>query len=885
MPSGTLVETSRHTYSVSPRISALATPRPQSTRHAKTKQPSSYFFFDAVDPDDDDAQPPVLTHDEERSFATHQCHGTGAIFGAPMLAAGVHTFVYEIHHSASGEGYGIKLGIADADPSPPPSEHRNAGHVKPQRVWAFAPYDGCVHTSSRVGDAWDVIKPITRKHLRGQTKGARVELRIDMRSKRLAFRVNGAAFVDAGVTLPDVVRPCITLAAPGDAVSLCATAHRDAPLAARNPGAARFLLPSDDAALMFESVAAARQQLFDAARDAAEERIQLAEADAAREVEEARSAALAEVAAANTAVENAHADARKAIEYARRQHEAASVAAADSQAATVAEAAAEATARARASFTEEKAATQASFARQLSVALAAARDESTAAIEEMRESMAQRLRQAEEGQGSLASAALERVASLEAANAAKAKIIATLEFELIGQRSAHDEAVAKVEAELTSRGDSKHIECARLRTELSLALEAVDAAEKRNHDEEAKRSAVEEELEMAYQQLARERMETERLRQEVATTWQSCLRDMQAAIAAEKVEAQAAHDDEVSQLKQMLVSYQNGDLALGQGGRPGVREEEEEDDDLDCLDEGDEQEDVDALLAWSDGLRSGVANAQPAAAASDSDGMIVQVTEEEEQAISEALADWRQRNSSGGMAPAEDDQCAQAVRAAKLAIRGKSGSPRGARSLEAALEAVMAGNGAPPADATDDDGWSVEKEAAGTSDEEVAMGDVYKNEEILEMDGLVGALRRLEAAPRRTDEEEMVHLAGEELVEMPEQPEPTTTGRRRRVRPSEGDDDDDGDATAEARERTNSSAAAANELSPARPPHAPMSSRGVLSPMARCFACPDSSELPQGNLQRCPSCRGLFHVRCFVSHKCSGKRHHSAPPSPLKGER
>ena len=112
---------------------------------------------------------------------------------------------------------------------------------------------------------------------------------------------------------------------------------------------------------------------------------------------------------------------------------------------------------------------------------------------------------------------------------------------------------------------------------------------------------------------------------------------------------------------------------------------------------------MDALLAWSDGLRSGVANAQPAAAASDSDGMIVQVTEEEEQAISEALADWRQRNSSGGMAPAEDDQCAQAVRAAKLAIRGKSGSPRGARSLEAALEAVMAGNGAPPADATDDE--------------------------------------------------------------------------------------------------------------------------------------------------------------------------------------
>ena len=1208
---------------------------------------------------------PVLAVDEERSFATHQCHGTGAIVGAPLLAAGSHTFVYEIHHSASGDGYGMHLGITDADPSPP----TRALGEKQQRVWAFAPYDGCVHAASRVGDAWEVIRPITRRSLRSQVVGVRVEVRVDMSRKRLLFRINGDRFIDAGVTLPDVIRPCVTLASPGDAVSLGA-APSDIPQAAsghssRSP---RFLSPSGDAALLFASVRAARQQLFDAARDAAEERIRSADAEAAKTIEAIRASALADVESANCAIERAHSDARTAIENAQWRYAAAATSVADVQAVAVAEAAAEATARARSSVDAEKSALAAVCSQQLGSALEAAREESTEAIEELRESMADRLRLAEaeraaaidardtaialrdgeiaaaaeamaaemaaemaavaaraneecaaaavkaeeemamaleaaaadqvaavraateelgttstagkavptgavsqqskdtvdsavqhskdtadsavqhskdmadsavqallfapptshagtqagvahgalaeagvqaestvcdagthpvnppqeasleaEQQGALASAALEQVASLEAANAEKAKALATLEFELIAARDEHRTEVGRMHTEIAEIGDrhraevsDRHrLESARAQTELSIAREAAETAEARAATADARADTLEAELSVAHDALARERAESAKLRDEVAMTWQSCLHDMKEALAAEKAEAAAAHDAEVSRLHAMLLTYQQQEQRPSRSGHRGLRSHEdadltkldgqEEDDDDGGDDEarmhGDQDEtDVDALLAWSDALSAAPKDARSSAenealALGRAEDRVRHVTNEQERNNTRALGDWKQSHrpsaasrgsetsrEAAGVHGGCEAQRAQAVAGAMAAL-GLEGA-HGPRSLEAILASVMAAT-----DATEDDGWAAEEEGVEEGEEEGEGG--LAAAELLELGGFTGALRKLRATRGPTEEEELLLALGETMgadarAAGAEVPTARDAPVRRRQRPPESEDEreeeedereeevdereeemgmraprprgaaddgmagapspgDDGggafsdDAIRAAIRRVRSSmpdvitaegvhgvlvadgyaisrsrverlsasamkgmscddtdgddlaarlavqslasfegeAADARETAaatpaqwarthrpsdwvrfdgsmssqplfgpswtpemkaldstveeelrkgvspPARPPQAPAASAPApppsmraAAPTAQCFACPDSSELPQAHLQRCPSCRGLFHVRCFVSHKCSGRRHHSAPPSP-----
>ena len=81
------------------------------------------------------------TDDEPRSTATHMTQGAGAVLGLPLMSTGEHRFVFVIRHSRGNDGFGMRLGIADADPSAteaaPSAEH----------YWGFCPYDGRLHAA------------------------------------------------------------------------------------------------------------------------------------------------------------------------------------------------------------------------------------------------------------------------------------------------------------------------------------------------------------------------------------------------------------------------------------------------------------------------------------------------------------------------------------------------------------------------------------------------------------------------------------------------------------------------------------------------------------------------------------------------------------------
>ena len=67
--------------------------------------------------------------------------GAGAVLGLPLMSTGEHRFVFVIRHSRGNDGFGMRLGIADADPSAteaaPSAEH----------YWGFCPYDGRLHAA------------------------------------------------------------------------------------------------------------------------------------------------------------------------------------------------------------------------------------------------------------------------------------------------------------------------------------------------------------------------------------------------------------------------------------------------------------------------------------------------------------------------------------------------------------------------------------------------------------------------------------------------------------------------------------------------------------------------------------------------------------------
>ena len=69
-------------------------------------------------------------HLEARSMATHQCQGPSAVMGLPLVGAGVHRWRYEIHRSFGNDGYGMMLGVADADAT---AAHHGRGRPSPRR--------------------------------------------------------------------------------------------------------------------------------------------------------------------------------------------------------------------------------------------------------------------------------------------------------------------------------------------------------------------------------------------------------------------------------------------------------------------------------------------------------------------------------------------------------------------------------------------------------------------------------------------------------------------------------------------------------------------------------------------------------------------------------
>ena len=67
-----------------------------------------------------------------------------------------------------------------------------------------------------------------------------------------------------------------------------------------------------------------------------------------------------------------------------------------------------------------------------------------------------------------------------------------------------------------------------------------------------------------------------------------------------------------------------------------------------------------------------------------------------------------------------------------------------------------------------------------------------------------------------------------------------------------------------------SCAGGAGSTSAAAPPSPPDS-------LQVCRLCPDQGPVSRSHLQRCPSCRSYFHVRCFLAHQCTSGGRSAGP--------
>ena len=150
-------------------------------------------------------------------------------FGALVMSRGEHRFVLTIECAHSSSGAGLVLGVAAApDPSQP-------SYVRPK--WGVRPWDGrCVRVPAPGPSATDanaVILAESHPRVGLYTERAvakRVEVIVDMERRAIAFSVDGASAVDAGVLpdeLPSALVPWAQLFFKGDTVAL--SHHRERP--------------------------------------------------------------------------------------------------------------------------------------------------------------------------------------------------------------------------------------------------------------------------------------------------------------------------------------------------------------------------------------------------------------------------------------------------------------------------------------------------------------------------------------------------------------------------------------------------------------------------------------------------------------------------------
>ena len=167
-------------------------------------------------------------------------HGSAWALGSAELWEGRHSFLFEIVASYKSSG-NMHIGIADG--SALAARTPGAPAAGGGAALSFHPWDGGLHSWEdwTVGYASQEERSAMPGDLDGSATGAVVLMGIDMDQRRLMISVNGGEAVDAGVTLPESVRPFVRLYHEGDAIRL-AQWRQEAPSA---PPPDNVLLGSD----------------------------------------------------------------------------------------------------------------------------------------------------------------------------------------------------------------------------------------------------------------------------------------------------------------------------------------------------------------------------------------------------------------------------------------------------------------------------------------------------------------------------------------------------------------------------------------------------------------------------------------------------------------
>ena len=148
-----------------------------------------------------------------------------ACVGVMAFTEGVHHIVYTIDASSNGSGFGIILGVCDADANQP----FPAGKLTDR---AGGPAWGMIANSGQACKTVDcyqrglvgasLLPDEAAGGLKRHAKGAVVEVVVDMERRTLAYSINGGELVvDTAASLPLCgVRPWMLLGWEGDTVTL-----------------------------------------------------------------------------------------------------------------------------------------------------------------------------------------------------------------------------------------------------------------------------------------------------------------------------------------------------------------------------------------------------------------------------------------------------------------------------------------------------------------------------------------------------------------------------------------------------------------------------------------------------------------------------------------
>lgn len=132
--------------------------------------------------------------------------GYSFALGSTIAREGKHSWSFEIT-GVKDTCAGMFIGVMDAE--------KSFMQVGEGSAWGYYPFTGtCKVDDAKVKAEGTRITP----SLASSARGCKVEVQVDMATRKLSFAVNGAKPVDAGLVLPLQVRPWVRLFGQGDAV-------------------------------------------------------------------------------------------------------------------------------------------------------------------------------------------------------------------------------------------------------------------------------------------------------------------------------------------------------------------------------------------------------------------------------------------------------------------------------------------------------------------------------------------------------------------------------------------------------------------------------------------------------------------------------------------